>query len=508
MPEGSTQGSSMPGVASTFPAAQSASRDPRAATSGVAPVALPGSACSRPGSGGEPVRVELTHLQGALRHTAAAPIAAHESGISAGTMLDALDPLLTYLADPKLPLALALGVALPAVVVLAIVARKARRTSRRLRREAEARQRQEALEAARASEAGMAELRGRLITMAEMTAGREAQLAESLDRRLDQISARLGDGLQSTSDRLSATLDGLSHRLGQGLAETGQHLGSSLADASQRTADSLTRLYERLALIDQAQASLTDLSSQVVTLRSVLDNKQARGAFGQMRMEAIIEDGLPRGTYELQATLSNGRRPDCLVRLPSATAPLVIDAKFPLEGFEALRVAHGPEEVQSASQRVREAVGRHIDDIASKYLIPGETQETALLFVPSESILGELSERFPDLMQQAHRSRVVIVSPNMLMLAVQTMQAILKDVRMREQAGLIQREVGLLMEDVGRLAERVRELDRHFTLATKDVERLLSATDKVAQRGRRIASADLGEAPAIEAGDPPRLAAV
>ncbi len=188
----------------------------------------------------------------------------------------------------------------------------------------------------------------------------------------------------------------------------------------------------------------------------MLANKQARGAFGQMRMETIMRDALPSGAYEFQPTLSNGKRPDCVIRLPNAV-PLVVDSKFPLEGFEALRVAHSAEETKLACAAIREAVGRHVAAIEEKYLIPGETQETALMFVPSESVCADLYEKFPDLVQQAHRARVMIVSPNTMMLAVQTVQALLKDAKMRDHADIIQREVGLIIADVAQLVDRVSD---------------------------------------------------
>jgi DNA recombination protein RmuC len=223
----------------------------------------------------------------------------------------------------------------------------------------------------------------------------------------------------------------------------------------------------------------------------VLANKQARGAFGQVRMEAIIRDALPAGTYEFQATLSNGKRPDCIIRLPNTPAPLVIDSKFPLEGFEALRTARAPDEVKAARDAIRTAVGRHIDEIAEKYLLPGETQDTALMFVPSESVYGDLHEHFADLVQRAHRARVVIVAPNILMLAVQTMQAVIKDAKMRDQAGLIQREVGLLLADVARLVERVSDLERHFGLSAKALEKVSASAARISGRGERLTALDL-----------------
>ena len=391
-----------------------------------------------------------------------------------GKPFDALKVITDFTGQTGMAVLAALAMAL-LLLFLSSLDHRQRRRDRAARALHEQRLLQATSKAAEANESALAELRGRLSAIAEMTATRQAEFSSNLNQRLDQVS-----------DRLSGNLDAVSHRLGAGL-------GHSLADANRRTEATLNQLGERLAVLDRAQSSLAELSGQVIGLRDILSDKQARGAFGQGRMEAIIEDGLPRGTYEFQASLSNGKRPDCLVRLPSSPAPLVIDAKFPLEGFEALRLAANADAARLAAAGVKVAIGRHIDDIAQKYLIPGETQDMALMFVPAESIYADINEHFPELVQQAHRARVLIVSPNMLMLAVQTMLAILKDVRMREQAGLIQREVGLLMGDVGRLAERVHDLERHFTLGAKDIEKVMTSLDRIVARGQRIERADLAE---------------
>jgi DNA recombination protein RmuC len=306
---------------------------------------------------------------------------------------------------------------------------------------------------ARESDAQLAELKGRLQTLAEISVSRHGELARAVNERLDRMT----------------------HRVGSDLTET-----------ARKTTDSIAKLHERLAVIDSAQKNLTDLSSNMVSLQEILANKQARGAFGQMRMEAIIQDGLPKGAYSFQATLSNGKRPDCVLHLPNTKAGVVIDAKFPLEGFEAFRVARATEEKKEAARRVRVDVGRHVDAMAERYFLPGETQDTAILFVPSEAIYADLAEHFSDLVQKAHRARIVICAPNMLMLAVQTMQAILKDVKMREQAHLIQREVTRLMEDMGRLHERVLDLQRHFGQANQDIEKILTSSERTASRGSKI----------------------
>jgi DNA recombination protein RmuC len=349
--------------------------------------------------------------------------------------------------DPVLVLFGLLGFAALALLVLVVIV--AVHMSRR-RREA------------RDSDAQLAELKVRLQTLAEISVSRHGELARAVNERLDRMT----------------------HRVGSDLTET-----------ARKTTDSIAKLHERLAVIDSAQKNLTDLSSNMVSLQEILANKQARGAFGQMRMEAIIQDGLPKGAFTFQATLSNGKRPDCLLHMPNTKAGVVIDAKFPLEGFEAFRVARAPEERKDAARRVRIDVGRHVDAMAERYFLPGETQDTAILFVPSEAIYADLAEHFSDLVQKAHRARIVICAPNMLMLAVQTMQAILKDVKMREQAHLIQREVTRLMDDMGRLRERVLDLQRHFGQANQDIEKILTSSERIAARGHRIETLEFeGEA--------------
>ena len=314
-----------------------------------------------------------------------------------------------------------------------------------------------------------AELKGRLSAMAENAAQQSSDQVRSLNERIDTLARHLSQTLDNTAARL----------------------GDNMSEAGRRTSESLSTLNERLALIDDARRSLSELSSEVGSLHGVLANKQARGAFGQMRMETIVRDALPAGAYDFQPTLSNGKRPDCVIRLPGAHAALVIDSKFPLEGFEALRVAQSPEDIKIASAAIRESVGRHVAAIAEKYLIPGETQETALMFVPSESICGDLFEKFPYLVQGAHRARVMIVAPNTLMLAVQTVLALLKDAKMRDHADIIQREVTLLLGDVAQLVERVGDLERHFALSGKSLEKVSASTGKILGRRQRLTSLDL-----------------
>ncbi len=239
-------------------------------------------------------------------------------------------------------------------------------------------------------------------------------------------------------------------------------------------------------MIDNAQNNITQLSRDVVSLQSILANKQTRGAFGQGRMEAIIGDGLAPNAYAFQATLSNGNRPDAVVYMPNGAPMLVIDAKFPLESWQRLGEADGPEAMRFAMTGFRNDMGFHIKAISEKYLIAGETADTAFMFVPSESIFADLHEKFEDVVQRALKARIVVVSPSILMLSIQVVQALMRDVRMREEAHRIQREVRELLLDVGRLDERVRKLQAHFQQASNDIGDILVSTGKVARRGEKI----------------------
>lgn len=306
-----------------------------------------------------------------------------------------------------------------------------------------------------------AELNGRLQTMAEILSTRQGDLARLVADRMDGLRQQVGAGLE------------------QNVRQTNESLG---------------KLQERLAVIDSAQKNLTELTGEVVTLKDVLANKQARGAYGQGRMEAIIRDGLPAAFFSFQPTLSSGKRPDCLVTLPGDGRGLVIDAKFPLESFTMLREARGDDAKKQASARVRADVGQHVKDIAERYFLPGETQDMALLFVPSEAIYADLHEHFDDVIQKAHRARVMIVSPSLLALAIQLMQSLVRDARMREEARVIQSEVGKLLDDVRRLGDRVDKLDNHFRQAQDDVAQIKTSAGKVTGRAEKIGALEFDDA--------------
>ncbi len=317
------------------------------------------------------------------------------------------------------------------------------------------------------------ELTGRIRSMGEILGARQTDLARLVAERLDAVGARVGRGLE---------------------------------DQTRAAGESLGKLNERLAVIDAAQARLTGLTEEVIGLKDILANKQARGAFGQGRMEAIIRDALPAAAYVFQHTLSNRCRPDCVIRLPGDERLMVVDAKFPLEAFVALKDATGEEAQKQAAARVRADVGKHIRDMEERYFVTGETQDIAILFVPSESLYADLAEHFEDVIQRAHRGRILIVSPSLLLMAVQVMQAIVRDARVREQAHAIQDEVRRLVEDVVRLRERVGKLAIHFGQTQEDLATITISADKIAKRGDRIENMDFAGAEGPAPDDLPELA--
>ncbi|HYJ35988.1 MAG TPA: DNA recombination protein RmuC [Rhizomicrobium sp.] len=310
------------------------------------------------------------------------------------------------------------------------------------------------------------------------------------DPRLDTLLAKQGEiGGQFT--QTVAAQEALTRLLGERLEALEKRVGENLTDSATKTAATIAGIGERLTVIDEAQKNISALSGQVVSLQQVLANKQSRGAFGQAQMEEIVRDGLPSTLYDFQFTLSNRNRPDCVIRIPGNKALLVIDSKFPLEGFDLLRTAAGDEERKAALAQVRATVTKHVGDIAERYLIPGEVQTPAIMFVPSESLYADLHDGFADVIQKAHRANVIVVSPNILMLAINTIRTVMKDARMREQADLIKQEVGALLNDVRLLGERVGKLQAHFNQADADIKNILISTGKITSRAEKIDKVEL-----------------
>jgi DNA recombination protein RmuC len=339
-----------------------------------------------------------------------------------------------------------------------------------------------------------------LLVMVLRASGRAApQLMQEMSwisQRVQSLSEgqeRLAGGLHHVSEAQSLSQTAMIQLMENRLAEVQRFMGESLTGSSMRTARSLGDLQQRLETIDKAQANIEKLSGNVLSLQDILANKQTRGAFGEIQLHDIVAKALPPDAYTMQATLSNGKRADCLIHLPNPPGPLAIDAKFPLEAYEALRRAENPRQVQEANMALRAAVRTHIKAISDKYIIEGETADGALMFLPSEAVYAELHANFPEIVREGFAARVWIVSPTTCMATLNTMRAILKDARLREQTGAIRKELAELYKDIERLSERVGNLDRHFGQAAKDIEEIKISSDKAGKRARRLDAFDFEE---------------
>ena len=312
-------------------------------------------------------------------------------------------------------------------------------------------------------------------------------------QKLSEGQERLTGGLQTVSEAQAKAQLSLINMMEERLSKVQLQMSENLSHSSRRTAQSLGDLQQRLATIDKAQEKITKLSGDVLSLQDILSNKQTRGAFGEIQLTDIVSKALPSDGFDLQATLSNGRRADCLIKLPNPPGPIVIDSKFPLEAYEALRNASSEVETSAAVRLFKTSVRKHIKDISERYIIEGETADGAILFLPSEAVYAELHANYSEIVREGFSARVWIVSPTTCMATLNTMRAILKDARMREQAGAIRKELTSLYQDVDRLGVRVESLDRHFNQAAKDISDIKISADKAGRRAKRLDNFDFEE---------------
>ncbi len=311
---------------------------------------------------------------------------------------------------------------------------------------------------------------------------RLTELSQGFVRHQGELAERMAAAQAELSGRLQQSQSGVSERLDQ----LSRRVGDGLNKQTEKTGKNLKQLAERLAVIDRAQQTITDLSQQMVSLQDILSNKQSRGAFGEIQLQDLVTTTLPPSAFNFQVTLSNNKRADCLLKLPNPPGSIAIDSKFPLESFQALQVAEDDPARVQASRAFSTDVITHVKDIAVKYIIPGETADSAMMFLPSEAVYAELHANYRNVVEESFRRRVWIVSPTTLMATLNTVRAVLKDARMREQAGVIQAEVVKLLNDVGRLDQRVDRLQNHFDLAVKDMREIRISTDKIIKKGEKI----------------------
>ena len=329
---------------------------------------------------------------------------------------------------------------------------------------------------------GQNQLAGNIQTVSDAQANAQVHMVQTMERRLADVQAQMAERLADNAMKSA-----------RALAEMQERMKDTLAGSSEKTTKSLTELQERLATIDKAQTNIEKLSGDVLSLQDILSNKQRRGLFGEIQLTDIVSKALPSDSYSLQSTLSNGRRADCLVHLPNPPGPIVIDAKFPFEAYEAYAAADTPQLQQVALRDLGNAVRKHIKDIAERYIIEGETADGAIMFLPSEAVYAELHARLPEVVRGGFDARVWIVSPTTCMATLNTMRAILKDARMREQAGEIRKALKLLHRDVEIIGEKAGKLEVHLRQAGEDVSGVLTAATRAGKRADRLDNFDFEE---------------
>ncbi|BAN69628.1 DNA recombination protein RmuC [endosymbiont of unidentified scaly snail isolate Monju] len=327
---------------------------------------------------------------------------------------------------------------------------------------------------------------------------------KTLSDNLEAMSRQIRESFRASAEELGKRVETLTRTTDERLREISGQVEKRLADGFEKTTETFTRVLEHLSRIDEAQKKITELSGNVVSLQEVLTDKRSRGAFGEVQLEALVRNMLPEDSFELQATLSNGKRVDCLLHLPAPTGKVPIDAKFPLESYQRMQDFDAPPaERNAAAAQFRRDIQKHIRDIAEKYLIPGETADGAVMFIPAEAIFAEIHAHFPELVETAQRARVWMVSPTTLMAVLTTARAVLKDDATRKQIHIIQEHLHMLSKDFGRFQERMDKLAKHIELAHKDVEQVHTSARKISSRFQKIERVEIAPDEALELLDGP-----
>ncbi len=317
---------------------------------------------------------------------------------------------------------------------------------------------------------------------------------ETLTTGMAAMARQVGDAFRVSSDELGKRVEHLTRTTDSRLGEISGQVERRLAEGFEKTTETFSRVLEHLTRIDEAQKRITELSSNVVSLQEVLTDKRSRGAFGEVQLAGLVRNLLPEGSFSLQHTLSNGTRVDCLLRLPEPTGNVPIDAKFPLEGFQRMQSGGLAETDRArAARQFRLDIRKHIRDISEKYLVPGETADGAVMFLPAEAVFAEIHAHFPDLVEEAQRARVWLVSPTTLMAVLTTARAVLKDEATRRQVHIIQDHLRKLSEDFGRFRQRMDRLALHIRQAHEDVRQVNTSAQKISSRFEDIDQVQLPE---------------
>ncbi len=315
---------------------------------------------------------------------------------------------------------------------------------------------------------------------------------EALQSGMSEVRKQVAEALVLHADSLGKRVEGLTESTDQRLKEISGQVEKRLSEGFEKTTETFTQVLTHLTRIDEAQKKITELSSNVVSLQEVLSDKRSRGAFGEVQLSALVRNVMPESGFSLQHTLSNGKRADCVLFLPDPTGNVVIDAKFPLETYQRLQDDQQPKSERGRMQRqFRQDIKKHIEDIAAKYIIPGETADGAVMFIPAEAVFAEIHAHFPDLVEAAYRKRVWLVSPTTMMAILTTARAVLKDAATREQVHIIQQHLRELSKDFDRFQSRMEKLASHISQAHTDVSNVNISARKITSRFVKIEKVDL-----------------
>ncbi|ABX78280.1 DNA recombination protein RmuC [Coxiella burnetii] len=317
-------------------------------------------------------------------------------------------------------------------------------------------------------------------------------IQDSLIQNMQSIREQVSATLTAHAENLGNRVDKLTSETQERLKEISGQVDRKLTEGFEKTTETFTDVVKRLTIIDEAQKKITELSTNVVSLQEVLCDKRSRGAFGEVQLSNLIHNMLPESHYALQHTLTNNKRCDCILFLPEPTGNIVIDAKFPLESYQQIHNEKLSEsERAQAEKQFRSDIRKHIRDIAEKYIVPGETAEGAVMFIPAEAVFSEIHAHYPDLIEIAHKSRVWLVSPTTMMAILTTARAVLKDAATRKQVHIIQKHLIMLSKDFDRFQDRMDKLAHHIDLAQEDVSKVHKSSQKITSRFNKIEKVEL-----------------
>lgn len=329
----------------------------------------------------------------------------------------------------------------------------------------------------------------------ELRVGVEQRQAEISERVQRQVGDQLKRSTEDLAQRMKALSEATDKRL---LAITGQ-VDKRLSEGFDKTNSTFTDVVKRLSLIDQAQKKITELSTNVVSLQEVLADRTSRGTFGEVQLEALVSNLLPAASFQMQYVLSNGKRVDCMLFLPEPTGNVPIDSKFPLENYRRKVDSALPDETRKQATRdFARDVQTHIDDVASKYILPGETADGAVLFLPAEAVFAEIHSAHPELVERAQRLRVWLTSPTTLMAVLTTARSVMKDAATRREVVKIQEHLRMLAKDFERFGKRMDNLSTHIQQAGRDVDEVHKSARKISSRFEKIDELELSDADAVE----------